>query len=90
MAASWIRQNASPPTLVMCGYTTERTADAAMAASIADPPARSTSTPAADASVCGLATMPDRARAAAWLGRPIEAAGQSGRSIQMSARGLPL
>src|SRR6185437_131250 len=51
-------QNESPPTLVMCGYTTARTAAAAMAASTAEPPACSACTPAWEASVCGEATMP--------------------------------
>src|SRR5690242_19445638 len=55
---SWISQNPSPPTLVMCGYTTASTAEAAMAASTAEPPACSTCTPAWEASACGEATMP--------------------------------
>lgn len=42
-------QNASPPTDVMCGYTTFRTALVAMAASTAEPPARSAPIPAAEA-----------------------------------------
>src|SRR5712691_8545723 len=42
----------------MCGYSTESAAPAAIAASTAEPPARSASTPAAEASECGEATMP--------------------------------
>src|SRR5258708_40163351 len=42
----------------MCGYSTESAAPVAMAASTAEPPARSASPPAAEASECGEATMP--------------------------------
>src|SRR5712691_1611134 len=42
----------------MCGYSTESAAPVAIAASTAEPPARSTSAPAAEASECGEATMP--------------------------------
>src|SRR6266568_8632445 len=42
----------------MCGYSTDRAAPVAIAASTAEPPARSASTPAAEASECGEATMP--------------------------------
>src|SRR5580765_4909970 len=42
----------------MCGYSTESAAPVAIAASTAEPPARSASTPAAEASECGEATMP--------------------------------
>src|SRR5438309_2885973 len=42
----------------MCGYSTDSAAPAAIAASTAEPPARSASTPAAEASECGEATMP--------------------------------
>src|SRR5262249_19168861 len=59
--ASWMSQNASPPMLVMCGYTTASTAPAAMAASTAEPPAARTSAPASEARACGHATIPDRA-----------------------------
>src|SRR5687768_10379109 len=55
-------QKASPPRLVMCGYTTASTALAAMAASTAEPPARSASRPASDASAWGHVTIPCRAR----------------------------
>src|SRR4029079_16557964 len=65
---SWMSQKASPPRLVMCGYTTARTALAAIAASTAEPPPRNTSTPAADASECGDVTMPEGARV---TGRPV-------------------
>src|SRR5882672_12605111 len=42
----------------MCGYSTDSAAPVAIAASTAEPPARSASTPAAEASECGEATMP--------------------------------
>src|SRR5881396_2252954 len=42
----------------MCGYSTESAPPAAIAPSTAEPPARSASTPAAEASECGEATMP--------------------------------
>src|SRR5262245_43147495 len=45
----------------MCGYTTPRAALAAIAASTAEPPAFSASTPAPDASACGHVTMPRNA-----------------------------
>src|SRR5262245_52945322 len=61
-------QNASPPTPVMCGYTTLRTALAAMAASTAEPPALRTSVPASEASACGQTTIP---RNASVAGRPV-------------------
>src|SRR5687768_7731530 len=61
-------QNASPPVLVMCGYATLSTALAAIAASTAEPPARSASAPAADASACGHATMPRNASVGARRG----------------------
>src|SRR5258708_27557183 len=49
---------APPPPLARCGSSTESGAPVAMAASPAEPPARSASTPAAEASECGEATMP--------------------------------
>src|SRR3990167_9840133 len=52
----------------MCGYSTASAPLAAIAASIAEPPARSASTPACDARTCGQATMPLGARA---TGRPV-------------------
>src|SRR5262245_22768011 len=52
----------------MCGYTTLRTALAAMAASTAEPPAFSTSMPAAEARAWGHVTMPRKARV---TGRPV-------------------
>src|SRR5262245_2673265 len=61
-------QKASPPTPVMCGYTTLSTALAAMAASTAEPPAFKTSTPALDASAWGHDTIPRNASAG---GRPV-------------------
>src|SRR5258705_13665575 len=42
----------------MCGYSTDSAAPVAIAASTAEPPARSAATPAAEASECGEATMP--------------------------------
>src|SRR5213593_5162853 len=48
----------SPATDVICGYTTHSTASAAMAASIALPPSRSTCAPASLASRCGVAMTP--------------------------------
>src|SRR5882724_571534 len=42
----------------MCGYSTESAAPVAIAASTAEPPARSASTPAEEASECGETTMP--------------------------------
>jgi hypothetical protein len=66
---SWISQNASPPMLVMCGYKTANAALVAIAASTADPPARNTSTPAAEASACGEVTMP---LGASVTGRPVD------------------
>src|SRR5712664_2292508 len=48
----------SPPIDVMCGYTTQRTAFAAMTASTALPPSRSTCAPASDAVLCGVAMTP--------------------------------
>src|SRR5258708_19723493 len=42
----------------MCGYSTDRAAPDAIAASTAEPPARSASTPAEEASACGETTMP--------------------------------
>src|SRR5258708_19731086 len=42
----------------MCGYSTDRAAPVAIAASTAEPPARSASTPAEEASACGETTMP--------------------------------
>src|SRR5262249_37885960 len=72
-------QNASPPTPVMCGYTTLRTALAAMAASTAEPPALRTSVPASEASACGPATIP---RNASVAGRPVvRAAAPSGERL---------
>src|SRR6267142_3203530 len=52
----------------MCGYSTDSAAPVASAASTAEPPARSASTPAAEASECGEATMP---RVAMVAGLPV-------------------
>jgi hypothetical protein len=68
LCPSWISQNASPPSPVMCGYTTAKTALAAIAASTAEPPARKMSTPALEASACGDVTIP---RGASVTGRPV-------------------
>src|SRR5258708_623380 len=48
----------SPPIDVMCGYTTQRTAFAAITASTALPPSRSTCAPTSDAVLCGVAMTP--------------------------------
>ena len=56
--ASHTMANMSPPMPVMCGSVTLSTAAAVTAASMALPPARSTSSPAADASGWLVATMP--------------------------------
>ncbi len=42
----------------MWGYSTDSAAPVAMAASTAEPPARSAATPAEEASECGETTMP--------------------------------
>jgi hypothetical protein len=42
----------------MCGYTTQRTAFAAITASTALPPSRSTCAPTSDAVLCGVAMTP--------------------------------
>src|SRR5712691_6311869 len=68
-------QKASPPSPTMCGWTTDSTALAAMAASTAEPPAFSTSTPASEASGCGQVTMP---RGASVGGRPMGKSTMSG------------
>ena len=54
--------------LVMWGYSTASAALVAMAASTAEPPARRTSTPAAEASEWGEVTSPLGARV---TGRPV-------------------
>ena len=59
--ASQTMANMSPPMPVMCGSVTLRTAAAATAASMALPPWRSTSSPAAEARGWLVATIPDGA-----------------------------
>ena len=57
-AASQMSQNASPPIPQPLGMTTPSTAFVAIAASTADPPARSTPSPAAVARWWGATTAP--------------------------------
>src|SRR5689334_14581836 len=88
--ASQARANMSPPIPVMCGSVTLRTAAAVTAASIALPPCRSTSSPAADASgwlvaiiACGAYTTD---RPASVVGR-CAAIGETANSAAANAAG---
>ena len=69
VAASQMSQNASPPIPQPWGMTTPSTAFVAIAASTADPPARSTPSPAAVARWWGATTAPCRPRGERQRGR---------------------
>ena len=51
----FIKAKQSPPTPVMCGSTTHCTAQAAIQASAAEPPARKTASASAEAKGCDVA-----------------------------------
>jgi hypothetical protein len=80
-AASQMSQNASPPMPQPLGMTTASAALVAMAASTAEPPARSTPRPAAVARWWGATTAPCRPRAsgAGTSGRPSTGESSMGR-----------
>src|SRR5260221_483327 len=73
----------------MCGYSTDRAAPVAIAASTAEPPARSASTPAEEASACGETTMPRVAIVGGlpvWMGNTARSG--SRRAGQQAVQGL--
>ena len=81
LAASCTIANRSPPTPVIVGSTTDRTAAAVTAASIALPPFLNTSSPAAEASGWLVAMRPVRPRATEREPRAVVVGAPGGRAF---------